>query len=124
VILNQKLSINNRYGGFLAKSNSSSKRRKASINEIIVDNSKEPIKDFSQTKDIVKALSSEIGVIVEQFLGAIYNVDVAERFADSILVIYKKLKDQGISQATAEKILCEYSANLDKFASMLKKKEE
>jgi len=105
VILNQKLSINNRYGGFLAKSNSSSKRRKASINEIIVDNSKEPIKDFSQTKDIV-------------------NVDVAERFADSILVIYKKLKDQGISQATAEKILCEYSANLDKFASMLKKKEE
>ncbi|MHA1222168.1 MAG: hypothetical protein ACTSP3_02675 [Candidatus Heimdallarchaeaceae archaeon] len=89
----------------MAKSNSSSKRRKASINEIIVDNSKEPIKDFSQTKDIV-------------------NVDVAERFADSILVIYKKLKDQGISQATAEKILCEYSANLDKFASMLKKKEE
>ncbi|MHA1668173.1 MAG: hypothetical protein ACTSUR_05900 [Candidatus Heimdallarchaeaceae archaeon] len=124
MILKQKLSINNRYGGILAKSNSSSKRRKASINEIIVDNSKEPIKDFSQTKDIVKALSSEIGVIVEQFLGAIYNVDVAERFADSILVIYKKLKDQGISQAAAEKILCEYSANLDKFASMLKKKEE
>jgi hypothetical protein len=84
---------------------------------------KESIMDVSQTKEIVKALSSEIGPLVEQFMGAIYNVDVAETFADSIIVIYNKLKDEGITKKTAEKILIEYSANVDKFASMLKKKD-
>ena len=108
----------------MAKNNSSGKRGKTNINDIINDKPKASIKDISQTRDIVKALSSEIGPIVEEVLGAIYNVDVAERFADSIIAIYKKLKNEGISEETAERILCEYSANLDKFASMLKKKEE
>ncbi|MHA2357647.1 MAG: hypothetical protein ACXABK_02620 [Candidatus Heimdallarchaeaceae archaeon] len=107
----------------MPNSNSRSKRSKKSINDIMGEKQKESIMDVSQTKEIVKALSSEIGPLVEQFMGAIYNVDVAETFADSIIVIYNKLKDEGITKKTAEKILIEYSANVDKFASMLKKKD-
>ena len=110
-----------RYGGFVSNSNYSSKKSKKHINDTAVNNHKESIKDLSRTKEIVKTLSSEIGTLVEQFLGAIYNVEVAETFADSIIRIYKKLRDEGISKNAAEKILCEYSANVDKFASMLKK---
>lgn len=100
------------------------KKGKKHINDLKGEKSKESIKDFSQTKEIVKALSAEVGVLVEQFLGAIYNVDVADSFADSIITIYKKLKSEGITEQTAEKIICEYSANLDRFASMLKKQNE
>ena len=101
----------------------SKRNKKQNINDLKADKQKEPIADFSQTKDIVKALSGEIGPLVEQLLGAIYNVEVAEIFADSLIRIYKKLKDEGITKATAEKILCEYSANVDRFAAMLKKKD-
>ncbi|MHA1417360.1 MAG: hypothetical protein ACTSPO_00120 [Candidatus Heimdallarchaeaceae archaeon] len=99
------------------------KKGKKNINDLKGEKHKESIKDFSQTKEIVKALSEEIGVLVEQFLNAIYNVDVADSFADAIVAIYKKLLEEGITKSTAEKIICEYSANLDRFASMLKKKE-
>ena len=107
-----------RNGDFVDKKNN-----KQNINDLKADKQKEPIKDFSQTKDIVKALSGEIGPLVDQLLGAVYNVEVAENFADSLIKIYKKLRDEGITKTTAEKILCEYSSNVDRFASMLKKKE-
>lgn len=109
-----------RNGDFVAKKG---KKKKQSINDIKADKQKEPIKDFSQTKDIVKALSGEIGALVEEFLGAIYNVDVAEIFADALIKIYNKLREEGITKQTAEKIMIEYSANVDRFASVLKKKE-
>ena len=111
--------MNLRNGDFVAKKG----KKKQSINEIKADKQKEPIKDFSQTKDIVKALSGEIGPLVEQFLGAIYNVDVAETFADALIRIYNKLIEEGITKQTAEKIMIEYSANVDRFAAVLKKKE-
>ena len=114
--------VNLRNGDFVA-SNRSKKTKKQNINDVKADKQKEQIKDISQTKDIVKALSSEIGPLVEQFLGAIYNVEVAEIFADSLIRIYNKLKEEGITKKTAEKIICEYSANVDRFAAMLKKKE-
>lgn len=94
---------------------------KKSINDKKGEKNKEPIKDVSQTKDFVKALSAEIGTLVEQFLGGVYNLDVAEGFADSIIRVYNKLRSEGITKKTSEKIICEYSANLDRFASMLKK---
>ena len=72
--------------------NKGQKNKKKNINDLKADKQKEPIADFSQTKDIVKALSGEIGPLVEQLLGAIYNVEVAEIFADSLIRIYKKLK--------------------------------
>ncbi len=106
------------------KSNYINKRGKKSINDIKGDKSKEPIKDVFQTRDIVKALSAEIGTLVELFLGGVYNLDVAENFADSIIRVYNKLRSEGITKKTAEKIICEYSANLDRFASMLKKKND
>lgn len=111
-----------RNGDFVANSRGR-KSKKQNINDLKADKQKEPIKDFSQTKDIVKALSGEIGPLVDQLLGAVYNVEVAENFADSLIQIYKKLRDEGITKTTAEKILCEYSSNVDRFASMLKKKE-
>ena len=111
-----------RNGDFVASSRSK-KNKKQNINDIKADKQKEPIKDFSQTKDMVKALSSEIGPLVEQFLGAIYNIDVAETFAESLIRIYNKLREEGITKNTAEKIICEYSANIERFAAMLKKKE-
>jgi hypothetical protein len=112
----------NRNGDFVA-SNKGKRNKKQNINDLKADKQKEPIADFSQTKDIVKALSGEIGPLVEQLLGAIYNVEVAETFADSLIKIYNKLRDEGITKATAEKILCEYSANVDRFAATLKKKD-
>lgn len=112
--------MNLRNGDFVAKKG---KKKKQSINDIKADKQKEPIKDFSQTKDIVKALSGEIGPLVEQVLGAIYNVDVAETFADALIRIYNKLREEGITKQTAEKIMVEYSANVDRFAAVLKKKE-
>jgi len=99
------------------------KKKKQSINDLKADKQKETIKDFSQTKDIVKVLSGEIGPLVEQFLGAIYNVDVAETFADSLIHIYNKLREEGITKQTAEKIIIEYSANVDRFAAVLRKKD-
>ena len=107
----------------MSNSTYKNKRTKKNINDLKGEIPKEPIADFSQTKDIVKALSAEIGSLVEQFLDSIYNVEIADKFADSIILIYNKLKNEGITKKTAEKILCEYSANVDKFASMLKKKE-
>lgn len=115
--------MNFRFGDFVSNSYYSNKRTKKNINDLKGEIQKEPIKDFSQTQDIVKALSAEIGSLVEQFLDSIYNVEIADKFADSIILIYNKLKKEGITKKTAEKILCEYSANVDKFASMLKKKE-
>ena len=108
-----------RNGDFVAKKN----KKKQSINDIKADKQKEPIKDFSQTKDIVKVLSGEIGPLVEQFLGAIYNVDVAETFAEALIRIYNKLREEGVTKQTAEKIMVEYSANVDRFAAVLKKKD-
>ena len=93
---------------------------KKSINDKKGEKSKEQIQDVSQTKELVKALSAEIGTLVEQFLSGVYNLDVAEGFADSIIRVYNKLRSEGITKKTAEKIICEYSANLDRFASMLK----
>ncbi len=111
-------------GDLVANNNYVNKKgKKKNINDIKGERHKESIKDFSQTKEIVKVLSAEVGVLVEQFLNAIYNVDVADSFADAIVTIYKKLLEEGITKPTAEKIICEYSANLDRFASMLKKKE-
>ena len=101
-----------------------SNRGKKTINEYTDEKHSETIKDYSQTKEIVKVLSTEIGNVVDQLLGVIYNVETADRFADSIITIYNRLVGEGITQTTAEKILCEYSANIDKFASMLKKKEK
>ncbi|MBY9001046.1 MAG: hypothetical protein KGD64_09040, partial [Candidatus Heimdallarchaeota archaeon] len=111
-------------GDLVANSNYANKKGKKNINDIKGEKQKESIKDFSQTKEIVKALSEEVGVLVEQFLNAIYNIDVADSFADAIVTIYKKLLAEGITKQTAEKIICEYSANLDRFASMLKKQED
>jgi len=110
-------------GDLVTNNNNVKKKNKKNITDIKGEKHKKSIKDFSQTKEIVKALSEEIGVLVEQFLSAIYNVDVADSFADAILTIYKKLLGEGITKPTAEKIICEYSANLERFASMLKKKE-
>jgi len=117
IILHDVVHLRN--GDFVAKKN----KKKQSINDIKADKQKEPIKDFSQTKDIVKVLSGEIGPLVEQFLGAIYNVDVAETFADALIRIYNKLREEGITKQTAEKIMIEYSANVDRFAAVLKKKD-
>lgn len=112
--------VNLKYGDFVAKKG---KKKKQSINDLKADKQKETIKDFSQTKDIVKVLSGEIGPLVEQFLGAIYNVDVAEIFADSLIHIYNKLREEGVTKQTAEKVIIEYSANVDRFAAVLKKKD-
>ncbi len=110
-------------GDLVANNNYVTKKGKKNINDLRSEKHKESIKDFSQTKEIVKVLSAEVGVLVEQFLNAIYDVELADSFADAIVTIYKKLLEEGITKPTAEKIICEYSANLDRFASMLKKKE-
>ena len=112
------------YSGFMPSNRKTSNRGKKTINEYPDEKHSETIKDYSQTKEIVKVLSTEIGNVVDQLLGVIYNVETADRFADSIITIYNRLVGEGITQTTAEKILCEYSANIDKFASMLKKKEK
>ncbi|MHA1201525.1 MAG: hypothetical protein ACTSQ4_03280 [Candidatus Heimdallarchaeaceae archaeon] len=110
-------------GDLVANNNYVTKKGKKNINDLRSEKHKESIKDFSQTKEIMKVLSAEVGVLVEQFLNAIYDVELADSFADAIVTIYKKLLEEGITKPTAEKIICEYSANLDRFASMLKKKE-
>ncbi len=106
------------------------------INVTNSDTSKKPINDYqnglekssiddtTQAKEFLKVLSNEIGTIVEQLLGSIYNVNVAEQYAESVISIYKKLLSEGLSKETAEKIVIEYSSHLDKIASYFKNQEE
>ncbi len=106
----------------LTEKDYNSKNKKV-INEYPKDDTKSTIEDYSQAKEFLKVLSSEIGVLVEQLLGSIYDETVAEKFADSIAIIYKKLKSEGLSEETVEKIVIEYSSNIDKIVSVMKKSE-
>lgn len=106
----------------LTEKDYNSKNKKV-INEYPNDDQKRTIEDYSQAKEFLKVLSSEIGVLVEQLLGSIYDEKVAEKFADSIAIIYQKLKSEGLSEETVERIVIEYSSNIDKIVSVMKKSE-
>ncbi|MHA1417312.1 MAG: hypothetical protein ACTSRR_13800 [Candidatus Heimdallarchaeaceae archaeon] len=104
----------------MAKERNSSTNGKSHINDYALDKEKISIDDKTQTKEFLKVLSGEIGTIVEQLLGSIYNVDVAENYADAVIRVYQKLLDEGISKETVEKIVLEFSGNLNKMISFLK----
>ena len=108
----------------LLPKNSSSNQKKALINDYPNETEKEPIRDITQAKEFLKVLSGEIGTIVEQLLGSIYNLDVADQYADAIIKIYKRLLDEGLSEQTVERLVIEYSSNVDKFMAFLKKDSE
>ncbi len=79
------------------------------------------MQDLTQTKELLKVLSSEVGVLVEELLSSLYDVKLADKFADSIVAIYKKLLSEGLSNQTVEKIVLEYSTNIEKIVSALKR---
>ncbi|MHA1303758.1 MAG: hypothetical protein ACTSQE_03215 [Candidatus Heimdallarchaeaceae archaeon] len=107
----------------MLKNSNSSNHTKKIINDYQNHSEKSTIEDTTQAKEFLKVLSGEIGTIVEQLLGSIYNIDVAERYANSIIKIYEMLTKEGLSKQTVEKIVLEYSANLDKMISYLKREE-
>jgi len=74
-------------------------------------------------KEILKVLSEEIGSIVNELLNTLYDPKYAEKFAEAILLLYDKFKEKGMSQTAIEKILYEYSKNIDKLIALLKKEE-
>ncbi|MHA1686670.1 MAG: hypothetical protein ACTSYD_09740 [Candidatus Heimdallarchaeaceae archaeon] len=98
------------------------KREKGhSFNENTSTIVKEPISDLSQTKEFMKVLSNEISAIVEELLNKIYDTQIADRFAETLIYLYDKLNEKGLSKPTIERILCEYSANVEKLVSIFRK---
>lgn len=104
--------------------NDNKRNKRQSINVERTVNNKETISDLSQTKEFIKVLSDEISSIIEQLLNKLYDVKVADQFAESLIYLYDKLSEKGLSQQTIERILCEYSANVEKLATMFRKEKK
>ena len=101
----------------------SGKKKKETINENPEIDLKAGRHSF-QAREILKALSEEIGSIVNELLNTLYNPNYAEKFADGIILVYNKLKKEGLSQEAIERILYEYSRNVDKLIALLRKEEK
>ena len=103
--------------------NDESINAKQTINDYSDSKEKKALQDLTQTKELLKVLSSEVGVLVEELLSSLYDVKLADKFADSIVAIYKKLLSEGLSNQTVEKIVLEYSTNIEKIVSALKRQQ-
>lgn len=83
------------------------------IDEEFEEDVEEKMKDVSELKEILQAVSTEIPDLIKGIFGSLYSSEIAIEYGKGVGTLYKELRNQGLPEEMIRKIISDFTSNVN-----------